>query len=598
MYLDGVNSGDPHSKVINYVDGSANSSGSGVSLEAAPLFQNNLAAFVTTHAYASYDDPNPPSITAGPNYTFGKDDTPAYNPTIDQLGTDPGSDNGQVAANALLRMEQSGGVTDETSEAQFVTQALAAHKNDPLFLQQYFGTLGVDRTAKILRYLTSMGHVQTPFNYAPGAANAKQVEKQDQDIADALSTLVKSKDFDQKDMDRLVSQFASDSPEQNFTFATDVLSKASPAVNQMFYQSAKTYALQHADSTAGQAMAAYAMQALSQSSNPLAELESMPKGQLSTLVSAAMKGEASYGNPPTLQEFAKSGVYRAQNGQGAPLDGLSHLMFDAAYADTGDRFAPAPLSTDQAHDLQSRLFQASIGTLQSDPSVKSFYSQSVPMKDALAADFQSGYDSIVKAKAYSGPNGELSSNGMQAFREFFSDALFSPPPSSNALGTAQFFQGKLNSFITDANKLPAGATASVAQLQQARLMGEQAEAMAAGLKESLTSILAGSTQADNNSQAMVNLLITGGEAGVGALGPIPAVGSAIVGEALKLLVASGSDQSVPDAIRDLKNHGIDVTGYTSGNLQNESEDIQNFYLSQAFQTGMHNSDGVFEQPVG
>jgi len=564
------------------------------SLQSFLADKSSLAKYIAANSYSG-SDPNPPVISAGPDYTFGPKERPTYNPVIDQLGTSPTSDNGQVAANALLRMEQSslGGPFGVSEEAQFVTQQLAAHKNDPLFLQQYFGTLGPERTANIFHYLTSLGHVRTPTtSSSPNTADAAQLQQQQQDLADALSTMVKSKDFSQKDMDRLLVDFANGHPEDNFTFPKDVLGKASPEVNQMFYQSAKDYALKpgNANSTAGQAMAAYAMQALSQTSNPMAELASMPNDQLSNLVKAAMKGEARYGNPPSLEDFAKTGIYRASDGKGQPLDGLSHLIFDAAYSDVSDRFSRAPLTTDQAQNLQARLFQATVDSLQADPALHAFYNNSVPMKDALAADFQQGYDSIVKAN--SGPDGELSSAGMQNFQEFFGDVLFTPPPSSNAAGVAQFFQGTLNNFVADANKLPPGAHISQPQQELGTSLGEQAQAMAGALKQSLTSILNGQIASTKGTQDTINLLLTTGEAGVGALGVAPAIGAAIVGEALKGVVASGADPSIQSAIKDLKSHGIDVSKYTSGTLQDQSESIKNYDLRLAFQNGLNNANRV------
>ena len=89
-------------------------------------------------------------------------------------------------------------------------------------------------------------------------------------------------------------------------FAKDVLGKASPEVNQMFYESARDYALNHTKfgdegqvitSAAGQSMAADAMQALSQTNTPNAmkELAALSSPDLKKLVGAAMKGEAAHG---------------------------------------------------------------------------------------------------------------------------------------------------------------------------------------------------------------------------------------------------------------------------------------------------------------
>jgi hypothetical protein len=183
-------------------------------------------------------------------------------------------------------------------------------------------------------------------------------------------------------------------------------------------------------------------------------------------------------------------------------------MFDAAYAgSSGDQFAPAPLSPGQAQDLNTKLFRAAIGALQSDPTLKSFYtqyapSQSVSMKDALASEFTQSYDSIVKS--YSGRDGELSHDGMFAFREFFADAVFSTPPSLYALGAVQTIQSRLAGYTSQANSAPSNEQPSQPQAAYAESLGEQAQAMAAGLKESFASILYRAAQADQSTPNQIN----------------------------------------------------------------------------------------------
>lgn len=553
---------------------------------ASPHTLNHWATLVSAYSYEPDGGTSISSATATPqpSSTFGSNPRPEYNPNAP---ADLSSNNGQVAANGLLRLEQFGiGDNTQQSEAQLMAQTIGQHQNDPQFLQQYLGALGSSRVASAFSYLSSLANVQTPYNYANGAASPQQLQQQYQNMAGALSTLASNNDFSRSDMNQFVSQFANTNPQVNF-FAKDVLSQASPQVNQMFYESAKNYALQNAGTSTGQSMAAYAMQALSQTSNPLPELASMPANQLSTLVKAAMQGEAAYGNPPTLSEYAKTGVFRAQNGQGDPLNGLSNLMFDAAYGDAGDPYSPAPLTTSQAQDLQTKLFQSAVDTLQSDPTVKSFYSQSVPMKDALAVDFQNGYSSIVKA--YSGPDGELSSAGMNAFREFFADAVFTPPPSNYALGAVQTIQNNIASYIAQANSAPANAQPSQQQAAYAESLGEQAQAMAAGLKESFASILSGAAQSDQNTQNLLDGLISVGGAAAGTVGgPVGAVGSSIVGEALTLLVNSNSGSGPADvqaAVNQLKSHGLNVNGYDPGALYDLSTQIKNNNFRSPFQTG-------------
>ncbi|MBV8072913.1 MAG: hypothetical protein JO270_23625 [Acidobacteriaceae bacterium] len=585
---------------IGYIDSSnsspasTNTSGSVTTTHTtnspSPQELSSWARLVTEHAFQPGGS-SVPSVTAtAPSSTFGSSPNPAFDPNAP---ADANSSNGHVAANGLLRLEQSGLGYTPQAEAQIMAQALDQHKNDPQFLQQYLSTLGSSRVASNFSYLSSVSNIQTPYNYSTGAASPQLLKQQYQDMAGALSTLVKHNDFGQSDMNQFVAQFAKTNPQVNF-FAKNVLSSASPQVNQMFFESAKNYALQHSGTSAGQSMAAYAMQALSQTSNPLSELESLPDHQLSPLVKAAMEGETAYGNPPSIDAFAKTGIFRSESGQGAPLNGLTNLMFDAAYADAGDGFSPAPLSTSQAQHLQTRLFQAAVGTLQSDSPVKAFYSQSIPMKDALSAEFQQGYDSIVKG--YSGPDGELSSTGITAFREFFADAVFTPPPSSYALGAVQTIQDRLTSYISRANQSPSSAQPSQQEAAYAESLGEQAQAMAGGLNEAFTSILNGASQNNQSTQTLLDGLISVGGAVVGAAGgPAGGVGSAIVGEALTLLVNSNSGSGPSDvqaAVSELKTHGININGYDPGAFYDLSTNIMNNSFRAPFQTGLNSASAV------
>lgn len=548
-----------------------------------PGYANKMAEFVSAHAFGPGGGTPASAANAGTSSTFGSNSKPEYNPS---LPTDLGSNNGRIAANSTLRLEQLDPGYEPQAEAQLVAQTLGQHKNDLQFLQQYLGTLGSNRVASMFSYLGSPGNVQTPETDLAGTATPQQLKQEYSNMADSLSTLVKNKDFSQSDMDQFAGQFAKTNPQVNF-FAKNVLSQASPEVNQMFYQSAKNYALGNSGSSNGQSMAAYAMQALSQTSNPMLALENLPKSQLSTLVSTAMKGEAAYGNPPTVDEFAKTGIFRPQDGKGDPLNGLSNLMFDAAYSDAGDPQSPAPLSIGQAQDLQTRLFQAAVGTLQSDPNVKSFYQGSVPMKDALSVDFQQGYDSIVKA--YSGKDGELSSQGMSAFREFFADAVFSPPPSNYALGSVAIVQDKLSKYVAMAANKAAGEQASPEEQNYAESLGEQAEAMAAGLQESFASILSGAAESDQNTQNLLNGIISVGGAAVGAFGGAPGgMGSAIIGQALSQLVNSNSGSGPSDiqaAIKELASHGLNVNSDSLGAFHNLETNILNYSYRSPLQAG-------------
>jgi hypothetical protein len=501
------------------------------------------------------------------SFTFGSDGKPKYNP--DQPAN-IASNNGQEAANGVLRMEQVGigGTNDNTPLiAQLVTQ----HQNDPKYLQQFFGALGVSRTAKALREMTSLGYVQNPYSGLQGVPSSR-VSQQMTGVANALSALVASGDFTPGDMDTLVAQFAKDSPQNNFSFVKSVLAQASPQVNQMFYQSALNYALANPNSSQGNAMAAYAAQALSQTPitqqlDTLNQLQSA--GKLTGFVQQAMRGEAQYGNPPQLQDYAKTGRYGLDDGQqGDPLNGLPTLISNAAYYG--------------GSSLQTQLFQSSVGELGSDSNVKSFYDGNVAMKEALGSTFQNDYTDLTKT--YS--NGrDLTDSGLTTLPEFFKNVLFTPPLGANASATAKFFTGKLSEFVNDENTLTDQAFQAKYgsnKSDYAQLMGEQAETFSTALSQQLAS-LAGDS---GGSQDVIGAILSVGEAGVSVLGPEATIGGAIVGEALKLLVSGSNGSSdLNKVVKNLEAHGIDVSQYLGGSQRDIARQIHNQQIEAAFLNG-------------
>jgi len=259
-----------------------------------------------------------------------------------------------------------------------------AKKDDSIFLQNYMNGLGASRVAMAFQYIASAANVMTLSN-ANGESDSTRSE-QFQDMADVLSTLVTDKQFSQNDMDQFVAQFAKCGDLSSGYFAKDVLGKASPEVNQMFYQSAKDYVLKNADSAVVQSMAADAMQALSQTSpsysmQQLADLD-MPHtvdpdnepDNLKTLIAAAMKGEAAHGAlglATGSEEYLSAAV--TGNIDGDQMTGLSHLIFNAAYSGRYNAYCPPQLSTEQAADLQASLFADAMDTMVNSPSVASFY---------------------------------------------------------------------------------------------------------------------------------------------------------------------------------------------------------------------------------
>lgn len=534
---------------------------------------------IATRVIASFRESGGGNDAASPK-TFTDGENPQYNPSRPaQLG----SSNPLIAANGVLRLERLEGATPQPQgDAQNSIGIIAAHKNDPQFLSQFFGALGPKRTASILSYMASFQDAPVASSTPGTATSVPQLEAQYQDVADALSTLVKSGNFNKADMDQFVSNFASVAP-HNSLFPNDLLSKASPQVNQLFFQSAKDYALNNQNSSAGQSMAAYAMQALSQTSNPMATLQQTP--QLASLVTAATIGTASYGNPPSLNQFVQSGGKQiAPSGEGRPLVGLTNLMSQAS-------------GSGMPQSVQSEMFRGTCDALSSGSAAQSFVRGNAGMKEALNADFQQSQHAILSypgtgnppTGAWSEPNSALTQEATLGLKQFFANAVFSMPPASNAKGSMNLILGQISDLTKTANALPHSGSAPGQIQSQAFILGQEAEAMSAGMQQQFSSILASSANAHQETNALLNFLATPALAGIGAASPELAIGAAVVGEALNLLTGarSGGDVAAVEAAqRDLQKHGINVNAANTGGLDYLEGKMKNRLVATQFDVGL------------
>lgn len=496
-----------------------------------------------------------PVFSAAPDYTFGPQDNPALNPDIP---VNFHSDNGQEVAAAVIKYSEN---SDRVAtQASLVAQVLEKHKDDPTFLRDFFSTLGPERTAETFRHIASYGY-------------GKQFGVEDQKVAiqnaaDALSTMVKEGVFSQRDMERLVDQLSKQTPGGNFYFSTEVLGKASPEVNQMFYEAAKNWALDHPQSREANVMMAHAAQALSNTPyqfqmQQLAELQKA--GKLGDFVRMAARGEAQFGHVNNLEDFVRTGQYYASDqGKAATLTGLSDLMFNAAFAHH-DEFSS--ISTADARAIQTEMFNASVGLLGSDAAVKEHYRTNPAFKDALSALFTENYDKIIESRVGSNGYG-LTSDGLRSLKTFFQEVLFSPPLGDRAASTAAFFKNKVGEVMSDVDTLSDQKFVEKYgrnKHDMASLMGQQFGVMVSALKQSLTNIKDKSEAEVKGLVDVLNGLISVGEAAAGAGGLAAATGSAIVGEALKLALGEVggkiAEGKLAEAVQYLKENGVDVSKF-------------------------------------
>jgi len=300
---------------------------------------------------------------------------------------------------------------------------VSKHLDDPEYLLNKYGA---EKLGEILSYLYNehMGPSTLTHPYDPGPLQQK--------IENLLSNLAKSGHLSQDQMNQLCDGWMARSKDMT-GFVQNVLSKASPEVQKMFYEWAKNYALAHQGTDEGKRMAACAMQALSQIKDDdfvIAELSSLSQnGQLDTLMQMAMEGEADNaeqirrtlnGDTSGVGSWRPASMSQVTNN---PLNGVETLM--SRVGQSGNE------------DLSAHMFETAMNILEydADPNVKSFYNQSgdcTKMKDALCLVFQAGYDKIVKDYDKMLPD----PSGFNNFSKFFEYAVFTPPlgKSENAVG--------------------------------------------------------------------------------------------------------------------------------------------------------------------
>jgi len=352
-------------------------------------------------------------------------------------------------------------------------RTLRDQNNEPAFPHDDLGARGAEQIVRIFNGPAERkGLFARIFNGSADKkglfADPRQRAQELQGVANSLSKLASRGDFIPKDMDRRVAQLAQTSSTEHGLFVHDVLSKATPQVQGMFYQSAKDYALKHAVMPEGQAMAALAMQALSHApdSYSMPQLENLENsGRLETLVRAAMQGEAAhaarYGEHDSLP--SPTGAGGPAVGQNPPPHGLETLMAKAA---------------NRSEDLPAHLFKAAINTLHTegaDSAVGHFYGQSTAMKNALALAFKSGYTRIVSPAVCGTERGDLK---MQDFRTFFG-LIYSHPASDHAGETFNLISQKVQDYLDGAKSNP--------YQPGGRVLGQMARCMCLGIEDSIES---------------------------------------------------------------------------------------------------------------
>jgi hypothetical protein len=346
----------------------------------------------------------------------------------------------QEVANFIRGLEFSPAGDGQQAQAQFFTQALADHKNQPEWTQQFFKALGSSKTAEIMQNALTPGQ----FKFSSKADFEKSVST----IRDAVAGLAQRPDlFNQADMNLLVGKM-SDQGFNRWT-ASELFGKMSwqnEGVKNMFFTAAVNKAL---DSKTGggarSALAAAASNVLASTSmdNQAVQLNNLRKsGQLTSFVQSAMSGPQ---QAPTLWSAVES-VQRStpvNNEDYARVDGL---LLNASLVDVRDSFDRAmPISSSDLTATRTQLFNAAAQAL-TDSRVEGSFKDNDTFKDAMTRIFTNQFDSII--------NSGLGTNGagfdilkfQPGLEKFFQSVLFTQHPTLATKDLSNFLADRLSKY--------------------------------------------------------------------------------------------------------------------------------------------------------
>ena len=502
------------------------------------------------------------TISGPPPNTFGFDD----NPDIPHGVIPNHSGTGEEVA-AFITLQ-----SDGVFRAEMLAQTIEEHKDDPAYLQRLFGTLGAERTADLLNDMSSVTY---------GSRLGAEAQQQDLQIAaDALSRLSEEGLFDSRDMERLVGRWSENlSASSPFYISTDLFDKASPEMQNMFFDAATNLALDAPDSDEAGLLAAHAAQVLSNtdSTNEAEHLNALrADGTLDEFVRLTMDGESRYGAPPDLERYASGDFeFDPSNPKNSEaLDGLSTLMFNLAYEGYNEF---GSLSSDDIDRLHAEVFNTAAAEL-GDEEVAEHYRGRADFKDSLTVLYQNGYDAIIEENLAPNPdetytNGEVfDGESQRAFENFFATTLFSPPPGERASDLVRFVNDKAAQTIGDLQDPAKGddyfqEKYGVNRLAAASLAGAQVGFVLNGLEDGLTRIKEEAVGEGEAAAMLSNVIFTGVGAGVGAsTGPLGAVISDIVAEGVKGVAGSSisgavTQREIEQAIEQLRDGGVSVNEF-------------------------------------
>ncbi len=328
---------------------------------------------------------------------------------------------------------------DPASDVQAFTDQLAAHKDDPQWIQEYYTALGSEKSAELISLATTSAGYS---NYLFGISGSDQAGdvylERTETIRNSLETLRTSGSFSQTDMNYLINAFVEDGVNPNV--AIEIFGKSSSSdLQEMFVRAAVENGDDAMDTSASHVLA---QMSASDQSRILRSFSS--DGKLDDFIEGAMAGQF---EALDLENYLREG-----NGwERVTFGGVEKLLQNAA---TQQRIPYAPyIYEPYPPELQRDLFNAVSQGLTNSKAFSN-YQENINFKDDLTTLFIRHRDRLLfdaQVNSEGENSGHLHRDFQNGLERFFQLTLLSTPPGEKFEELSASLFKLLNDGITDLN---------------------------------------------------------------------------------------------------------------------------------------------------
>ena len=392
-------------------------------------------------------------------------------PTIPE-GTERGFSDPVAAAAQTEEVRFGSSNGDASATSQFM-RFVSEHQNDPRWLQDYFQTLGADRTAEYLSNVTDPGrYLQQP---------AKNAEEALSTVRSALQNMHQAGALNDADIARLVERWALDSSDFSPGVAQLFSGMKGPEALDMqnaFARASAELALNGQNLPGSKFTFSDARERLSDGDREsLAAASAHVLGNTSwentTMQMIELQGDGgdaaverfislAMANPtqvPAITEYTNEAQQARTRGEQQPgasveYDGVARIVealsYDSTYRGGPDRYLPpAPYSFAELRDVRDQVFYAASNGLDAN---RDQWQDNLKLKDGLSGILRADLDHMVE-DSRTANGARIEAPLPKALENFAQNVLFTSPSGLQRDVTSEFLSSHLSGLIRDVNTL-------------------------------------------------------------------------------------------------------------------------------------------------